>query len=82
MHGGVNTLSDGRNTARAPERQVRQGLKTLHTKGELPGPDRQSRRGHAPPLIRTPIEWAAKPIQSERSEQERNGFRTWSRQGR
>ncbi|GHG14670.1 hypothetical protein GCM10017784_01270 [Deinococcus indicus] len=31
-------------------------------------------------LIRTPIEWAAKPIQSERSEWEQDGFRTWSQQ--
>ncbi|WP_409738260.1 hypothetical protein, partial [Deinococcus sp.] len=26
-------------------------------------------------LIRTPIEWAAKPVQSEQSEWEQNGFR-------
>nr|WP_237427521.1 FRG domain-containing protein [Deinococcus xianganensis] len=29
-------------------------------------------------LIRTPIEWALQPVQSERSEWETNGFRTWS----
>ena len=31
-------------------------------------------------FIRTPIEWAAKPVQSERGEWEQHGFRTWSRQ--
>ncbi|MFC6802169.1 MBL fold metallo-hydrolase RNA specificity domain-containing protein [Deinococcus caeni] len=41
-----------------------------------PPPLRQSRRR----VIRTPIEWVAKPVQSERSEWEQHGFRTWSRQ--
>ncbi|GHG20892.1 hypothetical protein GCM10017784_10220 [Deinococcus indicus] len=31
-----------------------------------------------PLFIRTPIEWVAKPVQSEQSEWEKNGFRTWS----
>ena len=39
-------------------------------------------RAHPDELIRTPIEWATKPVQSERNEWEQNGFRTWSRQGR